>query len=144
LYSNLPLGEFSYPSYGYYGKKGVLLGLYVNGASFNAPSPNQAGRGGGGGGGGRGGGGAHAPAGGRGRAPGGGPAAAPSGGPRRAELPADLAAADVVALRRTRCTATWATSRYRPVSSTCSRRRAKCIRRSAPSSRARSLCGGRT
>ncbi|HEX4346491.1 MAG TPA: FAD-dependent oxidoreductase [Vicinamibacterales bacterium] len=66
LYSNLPLGEFSYPSYGYYGKKGVLLGLYVNGASFNAPSPTAAGRGGGGGGaqgGGRGGGGANAPTG---------------------------------------------------------------------------------
>jgi len=63
LYSNLPLGEFSYPSYGYFGKKGVLLGLYVNGATFNAPSPTaQGGRGGGGGqGGGRGGGGANAP-----------------------------------------------------------------------------------
>jgi monoamine oxidase len=31
LYSNLPLGEFSYPSYGYFSKKGVLLGLYSNG-----------------------------------------------------------------------------------------------------------------
>jgi monoamine oxidase len=31
LYSNLPLGEFSYPSYGYFSKKGVLLGLYANG-----------------------------------------------------------------------------------------------------------------
>ena len=31
LYSNLPLGEFSYPSYDYFMKKGVLLGLYSNG-----------------------------------------------------------------------------------------------------------------
>ena len=31
LYSNLPLGEFSYPSHGYFSKKGVLLGLYANG-----------------------------------------------------------------------------------------------------------------
>ena len=31
LYSNLPLGEFSYPSNDYYTKKGVLLGLYANG-----------------------------------------------------------------------------------------------------------------
>jgi monoamine oxidase len=31
LYSNLPLGEFSYPSYDYFAKKGVLLGLYSNG-----------------------------------------------------------------------------------------------------------------
>lgn len=31
LYSNLPLGEFSYPSTGYFNKKGVLLGLYANG-----------------------------------------------------------------------------------------------------------------
>jgi monoamine oxidase len=31
LYSNLPLGEFSYPSHDYYSKKGVLLGLYANG-----------------------------------------------------------------------------------------------------------------
>jgi monoamine oxidase len=31
LYSNLPLGEFSYPSHDYYSKKGVLLGLYTNG-----------------------------------------------------------------------------------------------------------------
>jgi monoamine oxidase len=31
LYSNLPLGEFSYPSTGYFSKKGILLGLYVNG-----------------------------------------------------------------------------------------------------------------
>ena len=61
LYSNLPLGEFSYPSNGYFGKKGVMLGLYVNGATFNAPSPTAAG-GRGGGGGGRGGG-ANAPAG---------------------------------------------------------------------------------
>jgi monoamine oxidase len=30
LYSNLPLGEFSYPSHDYYSKKGVLLGLYLN------------------------------------------------------------------------------------------------------------------
>jgi monoamine oxidase len=31
LYSNLPLGEFSYPSNDYFSRKGVLLGLYVNG-----------------------------------------------------------------------------------------------------------------
>ncbi|MFN7983640.1 MAG: FAD-dependent oxidoreductase [Vicinamibacterales bacterium] len=31
LYSNLPLGEFSYPSTGYFSKKGVVLGLYANG-----------------------------------------------------------------------------------------------------------------
>ena len=31
LYSNLPIGEFSYPSYDYFTKKGVLLGLYANG-----------------------------------------------------------------------------------------------------------------
>lgn len=31
LYSNLPLGEFSYPSYDYFSQKGVLLGLYANG-----------------------------------------------------------------------------------------------------------------
>jgi monoamine oxidase len=31
LYSNLPLGEFSYPSNDYFTKKGVLLGLYANG-----------------------------------------------------------------------------------------------------------------
>jgi monoamine oxidase len=31
LYSNLPLGEFSYPSNDYFSKSGVLLGLYVNG-----------------------------------------------------------------------------------------------------------------
>ncbi|MFN7918323.1 MAG: FAD-dependent oxidoreductase [Vicinamibacterales bacterium] len=31
LYSNLPLGEFSYPSTGYFSKKGVILGLYANG-----------------------------------------------------------------------------------------------------------------
>jgi monoamine oxidase len=31
LYSNLPLGEFSYPSTGYFSRKGVLLGLYANG-----------------------------------------------------------------------------------------------------------------
>jgi monoamine oxidase len=30
LYSNLPLGEFSYPSDGYFSRKGVLLGLYVH------------------------------------------------------------------------------------------------------------------
>jgi monoamine oxidase len=30
LYSNLPLGEFSYPSSDYFSKKGVLLGLYAN------------------------------------------------------------------------------------------------------------------
>jgi monoamine oxidase len=31
LYSDLPLGEFSYPSYDYFTPKGVLLGLYSNG-----------------------------------------------------------------------------------------------------------------
>jgi monoamine oxidase len=31
LYSNLPLGEFSYPSYDFFTQKGVLLGLYANG-----------------------------------------------------------------------------------------------------------------
>lgn len=31
LYSNLPLGEFSYPSYDFFTKKGILLGLYANG-----------------------------------------------------------------------------------------------------------------
>jgi monoamine oxidase len=30
LYSNLPLGEFSYPSNDYFSRQGVLLGLYVN------------------------------------------------------------------------------------------------------------------
>ena len=35
LYSNLPLGEFSYPSYDYFTKKGVLLGLYANGPIAN-------------------------------------------------------------------------------------------------------------
>ena len=32
LYSDLPLGEFSYPSSDYFSRKGVLLGLYANGA----------------------------------------------------------------------------------------------------------------
>jgi monoamine oxidase len=31
LYSDLPIGEFSYPSTGYFSRKGVLLGLYANG-----------------------------------------------------------------------------------------------------------------
>ena len=35
LYSNLPIGEFSYPSYDYFAKKGVLLGLYSNGPIGN-------------------------------------------------------------------------------------------------------------
>ena len=35
LYSNLPLGEFSYPSNDYFTKKGVLLGLYSNGPIGN-------------------------------------------------------------------------------------------------------------
>ncbi|MGE3490059.1 MAG: flavin monoamine oxidase family protein [Vicinamibacterales bacterium] len=35
LYSNLPLGEFSYPSNDYLTKKGVLLGLYANGPVGN-------------------------------------------------------------------------------------------------------------
>jgi monoamine oxidase len=30
LYSDLPLGEFSYPSDGYFSRKGVLLGMYVH------------------------------------------------------------------------------------------------------------------
>jgi monoamine oxidase len=32
LYSNLPIGEFSYPSTGYFSRKGVLLGLYTHGS----------------------------------------------------------------------------------------------------------------
>ncbi|MEO8679390.1 MAG: FAD-dependent oxidoreductase [Vicinamibacterales bacterium] len=35
LYSNLPIGEFSYPSYDYFTNKGVLLGLYANGPIGN-------------------------------------------------------------------------------------------------------------
>jgi monoamine oxidase len=35
LYSNLPIGELSYPSYDYYTRKGVLLGLYSNGPIGN-------------------------------------------------------------------------------------------------------------
>lgn len=35
LYSNLPLGEFSYPSHDYFSRKGVLLGLYANGPVGN-------------------------------------------------------------------------------------------------------------
>jgi len=35
LYSNLPIGEFSYPSYDYFTRKGVLLGLYANGPVGN-------------------------------------------------------------------------------------------------------------
>lgn len=31
LYSNLPIGDFAYPSNGYFTQKGVLLGLYDNG-----------------------------------------------------------------------------------------------------------------
>jgi monoamine oxidase len=31
LYSNLPIGNFSYPSWGYFGDKGVLLGFYGSG-----------------------------------------------------------------------------------------------------------------
>lgn len=31
LYSDLPIGEFSYPSNGYFSRNGVLLGLYSNG-----------------------------------------------------------------------------------------------------------------
>jgi monoamine oxidase len=31
LYSNLPLGTFSYPSWGYFGNKGIVLGFYGNG-----------------------------------------------------------------------------------------------------------------
>ena len=31
LYSNLPFGDFSYPSWGYFGNKGILLGFYGNG-----------------------------------------------------------------------------------------------------------------
>jgi monoamine oxidase len=31
LYSNLPIGSFAYPSWGYFGAKGVLLGFYGNG-----------------------------------------------------------------------------------------------------------------
>ncbi|MBS1816477.1 MAG: FAD-dependent oxidoreductase [Acidobacteria bacterium] len=35
LYSNLPLGEFSYPSTGYFSKKGIILGMYANGPVGN-------------------------------------------------------------------------------------------------------------
>ncbi|MGE0041241.1 MAG: flavin monoamine oxidase family protein [Vicinamibacterales bacterium] len=43
LYSDLPLGEFSYPSYDYFTKKGVLLGLYTNGPIGNlSDQPIQA------------------------------------------------------------------------------------------------------
>jgi monoamine oxidase len=35
LYSDLPIGEFSYPSTGYFSRKGVLLGLYSNGPVGN-------------------------------------------------------------------------------------------------------------
>jgi monoamine oxidase len=35
LYSNLPIGEFSYPSTAYFSRKGVLLGLYTNGGVSN-------------------------------------------------------------------------------------------------------------
>lgn len=31
LYLNLPLGEFSYPSTGYFSKQGIILGMYANG-----------------------------------------------------------------------------------------------------------------
>ena len=31
LYSNLPIGNFAYPSWGYFGDRGVLLGFYGNG-----------------------------------------------------------------------------------------------------------------
>jgi monoamine oxidase len=31
LYSNLPIGDFAYPSWGYFANKGVLLGFYGNG-----------------------------------------------------------------------------------------------------------------
>jgi monoamine oxidase len=31
LYSNLPIGNLSYPSWGYFGNKGILLGFYGNG-----------------------------------------------------------------------------------------------------------------
>ena len=43
LYSNLPLGEFSYPSHDYFSRKGVLLGLYANGRSATcSTSPSSA------------------------------------------------------------------------------------------------------
>jgi monoamine oxidase len=35
LYSNLPVGEFSYPSHDFFTRKGVLLGLYTNGPIGN-------------------------------------------------------------------------------------------------------------
>jgi monoamine oxidase len=31
LYSNLPFGEFSYPSNDFFSKKGIILGFYGNG-----------------------------------------------------------------------------------------------------------------
>ena len=39
LYSNLPIGEFSYPSNDYFTKKGVLLGLYANGPGRRPARP---------------------------------------------------------------------------------------------------------
>src|SRR6185295_17050814 len=31
LYSNLPIGDFAYPSWGYWGNKGIVLGFYGSG-----------------------------------------------------------------------------------------------------------------
>lgn len=33
VYTNLPLGQYAFPSTGYYGQKGVILGFYGNGAT---------------------------------------------------------------------------------------------------------------
>ena len=35
LYSNLPIGDLAYPSWGYFGNKGILLGFYGNGQTEN-------------------------------------------------------------------------------------------------------------
>jgi monoamine oxidase len=44
LYSNLPFGEFSYPSHGYFERKGVLLGFYGNGRMSDVVSMPVKGR----------------------------------------------------------------------------------------------------
>jgi monoamine oxidase len=41
LYSDLPIGELSYPSTGYFSRKGVLLGLYANGGPVAATLMDQ-------------------------------------------------------------------------------------------------------
>ncbi len=44
LYSNLPIGEFSYPSHDYFGTKGVLLGFYGDGRQSGVVGMPIAGR----------------------------------------------------------------------------------------------------